>query len=96
MVAALVLLGEGLRLGLMKISDMCAAQHVQDSALPPFICIPVQQLLKVLQFSYKCLMTIAMSRNMASSAEPAGAQRAGKAPSASESIQISRGTFPTP
>lgn len=51
MVAALILLGEGLRLGLIKISDMCAVQHVQHSALPPFICIHVQQVLKLLQFS---------------------------------------------
>ena len=51
MVAALILLGEGLRLVLMKCSDMSAIQRVQHSTLPSFICSPVQQLPKLSQFN---------------------------------------------
>ena len=47
MVAALILLGEGLRLGLMKISDMYAQQHVHYSALAPIHLYSCPTALKV-------------------------------------------------
>ncbi len=51
MVAALVLLGEGLQFSMLSFSDLYDIQHVDHSALLPFICVTVQKPSKSLPFN---------------------------------------------